>query len=67
VSGSGDVQAGIVAGMLSRCGDPEQAAVWGAHLHGSAGDRLAKQVGTLGFLAREIAPQVPALVDELAG
>jgi hydroxyethylthiazole kinase-like uncharacterized protein yjeF len=67
VSGSGDVQAGIVAGMFSRCGDPGQAAVWGAHLHGSAGDRLAKLVGTLGFLAREIAPQVPALVDELAG
>lgn len=67
VSGSGDVQAGIVAGMFSRCAEPEQAAVWGAHLHGSAGDRLAKQVGTLGFLAREIAGQVPALIDELAG
>ena len=37
-SGSGDVQAGIVAGLLSRGAQPEQAAVWGGHLHGSAGD-----------------------------
>jgi hydroxyethylthiazole kinase-like uncharacterized protein yjeF len=65
VSGSGDVQAGIVAGLLSRGAEPEQAAVWGGHLHGSAGDRLAKQVGTLGFLARELAGQVPRLLDEL--
>jgi ADP-dependent NAD(P)H-hydrate dehydratase len=66
VSGSGDVQAGIVAGLLSRGAGPEQAAVWGGHLHGSAGDRLAQEVGTLGFLAREIAGCVPRLLDELA-
>ncbi|MDF2145326.1 NAD(P)H-hydrate dehydratase [Knoellia sp. p5-6-4] len=66
VSGSGDVQAGIVAGLLSRGAEPEQAAVWGGHLHGSAGDRLAKEVGTLGFLAREIAGCVPRLLDELS-
>ncbi len=66
VSGSGDVQAGIVAGLLSRGAEPEQAAVWGGHLHGSAGDRLAKEVGSLGFLAREIAGRVPGLLDELA-
>jgi hydroxyethylthiazole kinase-like uncharacterized protein yjeF len=65
VSGSGDVQAGIVAGLLSRGAQPEQAAVWGGHLHGSAGDRLVEDVGTLGFLAREIAGQVPGLLDEL--
>lgn len=66
VSGSGDVQAGIVAGLLSRGAQPEQAAVWGGHLHGSAGDRLAREVGTLGFLAREIAGCVPRLLDELS-
>lgn len=66
VSGSGDVQAGIVAGLLSRGAEPEQAAVWGGHLHGSAGDRLAREMGTLGFLAREIAGCVPRLLDELS-
>jgi hydroxyethylthiazole kinase-like uncharacterized protein yjeF len=65
VSGSGDVQAGLVAGLLARGADPEQAAVWGAYLHGSAGDRLARTVGQVGFLARELLPVVPVLLEEL--
>jgi ADP-dependent NAD(P)H-hydrate dehydratase len=67
VSGSGDVQAGLVGGLLGRGADTAQAAVWGAHLHGSAGDVLASRVGTLGFLARDIATCVPALLEELTG
>jgi hydroxyethylthiazole kinase-like uncharacterized protein yjeF len=66
VSGSGDVQAGIVAGLLGRGADADQAAVWAAHLHGVAGDELAREVGTVGFLAREVAARVPRLVEDLA-
>lgn len=66
VSGSGDVQAGIVAGLLSRGTDAAQAAVWGGHLHGSAGDVLAERVGTVGFLAREISGCVPGLLEALS-
>jgi ADP-dependent NAD(P)H-hydrate dehydratase len=66
VSGSGDVRAGIVAGLLARGADPLQAAVWAAHLHGRAGERLAATVGRLGFLARELPAQVPAVIDEIA-
>jgi ADP-dependent NAD(P)H-hydrate dehydratase len=66
VSGSGDVQAGIVAGLLSRGAQPEQAAVWGGHLHGSAGDVLTERVGTVGFLAREIGGCVPGLIEDLS-
>lgn len=66
VSGSGDVQAGLVAGLLSRGAPPEQAAVWGGFLHAAAGDELAREVGTLGFLAREIGPRVPHLLDRPA-
>jgi ADP-dependent NAD(P)H-hydrate dehydratase len=66
VSGSGDVRAGIVAGLLARGADPVQAAVWAAHLHGRAGERLAATVGRLGFLARELPAQVPAVIDEIA-
>lgn len=63
VSGSGDVQAGLVAGLLSRGADAAQAAVWGGCLHGAAGEELAGRVGTVGFLAREIGPCVPRLLD----
>lgn len=66
VSGSGDVQAGILAGLLGRGAEPAQAAVWGAYLHGRAGDALATRDGTVGFLARHISGEVPGLLDELA-
>lgn len=62
-SGSGDVLAGLIAGLAARGATPEQAAVWGVWLHARAGARLARRQGTLGFLAREIAAQVPALLD----
>jgi ADP-dependent NAD(P)H-hydrate dehydratase len=65
VSGSGDVRAGITAGLLARGAEPAQAAVWASHLHGRAGERLAAEVGRLGFLARELPRQVPAAIDEI--
>jgi ADP-dependent NAD(P)H-hydrate dehydratase len=65
VSGSGDVQAGIVAGLLARCTDPAQAAVWGAYVHARTGERLAASVGKIGYLARELPSQVPAVISEL--
>lgn len=64
-SGSGDVLAGVVAGLVARGAAPIQAAVWGARLHGAAGDRLAERVGPLGHLARELSDEVPALMAEL--
>ena len=36
-SGSGDVLAGVVGGLLARGCPPEQAAVWGQYLHAAAG------------------------------
>jgi hydroxyethylthiazole kinase-like uncharacterized protein yjeF len=63
VSGSGDVLGGLIAGLLARGVPPFAAAAWGVFLHGEAGRRLASKIGTLGFLAREIAAEVPALMD----
>lgn len=62
VSGSGDVLAGIVGGLLARGAEPLSALMWSVWLHGEAGARLAKSVGPLGFLAREIAGEIPALL-----
>jgi ADP-dependent NAD(P)H-hydrate dehydratase len=63
-SGSGDCLAGIVGGLCARGADPLAAALWGVHLHGEAGRRLAREVGRIGFLARELLDQVPALLDQ---
>ncbi len=64
---SGDVQAGLVAGLVARGAEPAQAAVWGAFLHGAAGQRLAESIGRVGFLARELPAAVPALMEGLGG
>ena len=66
IAGSGDVQAGLVTGLLGRGAEPAQAAVWGAYLHAAAGDRLAERVGPVGYLARELAAEVPGLLAKLA-
>lgn len=62
VSGSGDVLAGIVGGLLARGADPLNALLWAVWLHGEAGASLARKVGPIGFLAREIAGEIPALL-----
>ncbi len=64
-SGSGDVLAGVIAGLRARGTTSAQAACWGTHLHAAAADRLASRLGPLGFLARELADELPALMLEL--
>lgn len=63
-SGSGDVLAGAIAGLRARGTTGAQAACWGTHLHAAAADRLAIRLGPLGFLARELADELPALMLE---
>lgn len=65
-SGSGDVLAGAITGLLARGADPMQAACWGTYLHAAAGDRLAARVGRLGFIARELLAEIPLVLTELA-
>jgi hydroxyethylthiazole kinase-like uncharacterized protein yjeF len=64
-SGSGDVLAGAIAGIAARGASPDQAAVWGTYLHAMAGDSQATRVGPIGFLASELLPVLPRLLDRL--
>ena len=63
MSGSGDVLAGVMAGLAARGATLEQAACWGVVLHALAGQRLAQRIGAIGFLARELADAIPALLE----
>ena len=65
MSGSGDTLAGIVAGLVARRVTLEQAAAWGVALHARAGEMLAERVGPLGYLARELAAEIPGLLERL--
>jgi hydroxyethylthiazole kinase-like uncharacterized protein yjeF len=62
-SGSGDTLAGIVGGLSARGADPLTAALWGVYLHGEAGRQLTREVGRVGFLARELLDLVPRLME----
>jgi hydroxyethylthiazole kinase-like uncharacterized protein yjeF len=64
-SGSGDTLGGIVAGLLARGTPALQATAWAVWLHAEAGHRLARRVGPLGFLARELLAEVPTIMADL--
>jgi len=64
-SGSGDVLAGAIAGFAARGAPLEQAAVWGTHVHGVAGTRLAATISPLGYLASELLAELPKAVVEV--
>jgi hydroxyethylthiazole kinase-like uncharacterized protein yjeF len=61
-SGSGDVLSGLIAGLAAGGAPLPQACAWGVALHAMAGARLARRLGEIGFLARELAGEVPALM-----
>jgi NAD(P)H-hydrate repair Nnr-like enzyme with NAD(P)H-hydrate dehydratase domain len=56
--------AGILGGLLARGSAPLEALLWSVWLHGEAGACLARKVGQIGFFAREIAGEVPALLGK---
>ncbi len=65
ISGSGDVKAGIIVGLLARGADPVQAAVWAKYVHGRCGERLTSHFGPRGFLARDLLTHIPQVIAEL--
>jgi NAD(P)H-hydrate repair Nnr-like enzyme with NAD(P)H-hydrate dehydratase domain len=65
-SGSGDTLAGIVVGLAARGASPFAAACWAVSLHARAGDRLARKMGPLGFLPRELLAEIPRLMADLS-
>jgi len=66
-SGSGDVLAGTITGLLARGAPPEQAAVWGTYLHHRAGQRAGDPAGSIGYLARDLLQALPGALAEAAG
>ena len=61
-AGSGDVLAGMIAGLMARGADPLTATGWGVWLHGEAGQAAARTIGPVGFLARDVLQHVPMLM-----
>jgi ADP-dependent NAD(P)H-hydrate dehydratase len=64
-SGSGDVLAGLIAGFAARQATLAQACAWGVVVHALAGQALARELGPLGYLARELPGMVPQVLRKL--
>jgi hydroxyethylthiazole kinase-like uncharacterized protein yjeF len=63
--GTGDVLAGLIAGLLAQGSDPYTAAVTGVYVHAEAGRRLQARLGAAGVLASELLPELPAVMRAL--
>lgn len=63
--GSGDVLAGLIAGLLAQGAPAAEAALLGAYVHGLAGTRAAAGRSTRGVLVREIAAAVGPVFEEM--
>ena len=65
--GSGDVLAGLVAGLLAQGLSLWQASCLGVYIHGVAADMLAARLGaSSGFLAGELADELPAAMARIS-
>jgi NAD(P)H-hydrate epimerase len=62
--GSGDVLAGMIAGLAAQGLAPAQAAVCGVYLHGLAADRCAARLSQQGMLPEDILADLCALYLE---
>ena len=62
VGGSGDVLAGMIAGLIGQGVEPLKAAACGAWLHGAAGDICAEEIGQYGMLPSDMLEVLPRLL-----
>jgi NAD(P)H-hydrate epimerase len=65
--GMGDVLTGIVGALLAQHYEPLDALAFGAFVHGYAADRLAVRIGPAGYLAGDLADELPSAVAALSG
>jgi ADP-dependent NAD(P)H-hydrate dehydratase / NAD(P)H-hydrate epimerase len=63
--GMGDVLSGMVGALLGQKIAPAEALMLGVYMHGHAADRLAQRMGPYGFLAGDLADELPATVADL--
>jgi hydroxyethylthiazole kinase-like uncharacterized protein yjeF len=63
--GTGDVLAGLVAGLVAQGSEPFEAAVTGVYVHAAAGRRIQARRGCSGLLASDLLDELPLVMKEL--
>jgi NAD(P)H-hydrate epimerase len=64
-AGTGDVLAGVIAGLLAQGLERFVAAACGVYLHGAAGERVRESIGDAGAVAGDLLPELPAVIKAL--
>ncbi len=64
-AGTGDILAGVIAGMLAQGLDCFSAASVGVYIHGLAGELVKKKIGDAGMLASDLLPILPQALNKL--
>jgi NAD(P)H-hydrate epimerase len=68
--GSGDVLAGLLAGLLGQrhllgpAGDPSELVAQGVYIHGAAGDRCAQELGEYAMTPSDLLERLPEVLRE---
>lgn len=63
--GSGDVLAGVIAGLAAQGMPLDRSAAAGVYLHGAAGDSAALEKGMMGLVAGDIVTYLPGVIKGL--
>lgn len=63
--GMGDVLAGLIGGLLAQGLEPWEASCLAVYVHGLAADRIVRAGKPFGFLASELAAEIPAAFQEV--
>lgn len=64
--GTGDVLSGVIAGLLAQGMDAYDAAVFGAYIHGLAGDFAAEELSEASVVASDLLFYIPAVFLRMA-
>ena len=65
--GMGDVLTGLIGGLLAQGVPPWEASCLAVYVHGLAADRIVRAGRPFGFLAGELAAEIPAAFHEVLG
>jgi hydroxyethylthiazole kinase-like uncharacterized protein yjeF len=64
-AGTGDVLAGVIAGLVAQGLTPFDAASLGVYLHGAAGETVGNEMGDTGMIASDLLPVLPKIIKQL--
>ncbi|MFH1647714.1 MAG: NAD(P)H-hydrate dehydratase [Chloroflexota bacterium] len=64
-AGTGDVLAGVIAGLVAQGLPPYDAASLGVYLHAAAGEMVKNKLGDAGMIASDLLPALPLAIKNL--